>query len=321
MKLLLHIGMHKTGTSALQAFLRGQAPALTAQGVLYPRHGQHHDGAHHQLWHALADRSDTQAFREAIEAEAASHDRPIDTLLLSSEMLEKLCLEPTRRANIEAFIRGFDAVRVIYVLRNQAEVVQSIYKQWIMDDAIRLTIGPADFLTTHGDQLHYSLFTQAWAGLPGPVSLQALGYKADWAALWAGFARATGLSLDASSETRRLNASMDGERLKLKHWLNCHAPRDAVDFDLKAFLKRHFANGPATSLFRDKAQLDAFQAQYAADNRVMATRWHVADLDQGHLAGAPFQTASPALVARFFARLAEDPETVASGLRQVDPGG
>ena len=39
MKLILHIGSAKTGTSTLQKTLRTQEDALVAQGVLYPRTG------------------------------------------------------------------------------------------------------------------------------------------------------------------------------------------------------------------------------------------------------------------------------------------
>ena len=39
MKLVLHVGIHKTGTSAIQAFCKENRATLAEIGVLYPKTG------------------------------------------------------------------------------------------------------------------------------------------------------------------------------------------------------------------------------------------------------------------------------------------
>ena len=102
MKILLHMGQVKTGTTALQQSLHAAADTLRERGVCYPRFG-HGAIAHHLLmplcgagpkmprW-SLSDLGGTEeAVRKAREAWAATCDdirsNPPDLLILSSELL------------------------------------------------------------------------------------------------------------------------------------------------------------------------------------------------------------------------------------------
>jgi hypothetical protein len=49
MKLILHIGTHKTGTTSLQAWLANNREALAANGVSYPHATVAHGSGHHRL--------------------------------------------------------------------------------------------------------------------------------------------------------------------------------------------------------------------------------------------------------------------------------
>ena len=52
MRIILHIGVYKTGTTAVQSFLARNRSALAEQGVLYPESFTRFD-AHHPLPWAL----------------------------------------------------------------------------------------------------------------------------------------------------------------------------------------------------------------------------------------------------------------------------
>ena len=102
MKILLHMGQVKTGTTALQQSLHSAADTLRERGVCYPRFGggaiAHHllmplcgAGPKMPLW-SLNDLGGTEeAVRKAREAWAATCDdirsNPPDLLILSSELL------------------------------------------------------------------------------------------------------------------------------------------------------------------------------------------------------------------------------------------
>src|SRR3954447_10177543 len=50
---LVHIGMHKTGTTAMQTLLAQQRPSLLEQGVVYPGTGEDH----HRLARSLTQQA------------------------------------------------------------------------------------------------------------------------------------------------------------------------------------------------------------------------------------------------------------------------
>lgn len=66
----LHIGFHKAGSSTVQAFLRDNAPALAARGVVYPTAGLERRAGHHHLADAILagrDLPEIAAIRAAAE--------------------------------------------------------------------------------------------------------------------------------------------------------------------------------------------------------------------------------------------------------------
>lgn len=314
MRLILHVGMHKTGTSALQAKLRSNAHALLQQRILYPAHGRYHDGSHHGLWPALASAGSTSDFLRALSAECEAQSSPVDTVLISSELLEKVGMNAKRSENIHTFLDSFDDVHVLYFLRNQGEVIQSIFKQWVKDDTLRIGMGPSEFLRTQGAHLFYSRYCDWWSSLDRHVRLSVSLYDGKWESLWTRFQDMSGFQIADGEPSRIYNASMDGRQLKLKHWLNRHVPREQIDFDLNSWLTKNFPSTPRTSLFKSEEDFRDFQSAYDEDNARLAKEWGVSGLDSGRVSGAYFQTASPELVEVFFAKLRQDAATRDSAL-------
>ncbi len=126
MTVYVHIGLHKTGTSSIQAFLRKNKPALLERGYLYPRTGWT-AGGHHNLAYELLGR---KRFSEApgrladLEAELATAPHAI----LSSEELEFLELADVRR--LKAAL-GEREARIIVYLRRQDALIGSTYAQQV----------------------------------------------------------------------------------------------------------------------------------------------------------------------------------------------
>ncbi|MBY6203107.1 hypothetical protein KUV65_17180 [Maritalea mobilis] len=301
--------MHKTGTSAIQAHLRANAPELLRQGVLYPTTGQAHDGAHHGLWQALHDHDETAQFIAALEEEISAQGDSVTSILLSSELLEKLAQDPRRAANLATFLELFGRIDVLYFVRNQAKVIQSIYKQWVKDDAVRLSAGPNEFLQQHGGQLFYSKYADWWDAFDDRIALKVGLYDGNWDTLWDQFRNFSGVVLDGCGNSRLYNPSLDGECLKIKHWLNANVPIEAIDFPVNRWLLQNFSSKPKTTLFEDEIALNAFQAHYQAENESFQSRWQIDGLDKAGNKGPYFRTASPALISRFRQAVLQDPTT------------
>ncbi|MDD9945246.1 MAG: hypothetical protein OXU20_29655 [Myxococcales bacterium] len=141
MRVLIHIGSTKTGSSAFQAYCDSQRDALGRLGVLYPSVGVV-DGAHHLLAaasHPTAHRMHADFFEQqnkpreklffemASEIEAQAQQSGCHTLLLSSEYLWGVFPEEVYAAWRKAF--AFAPIQVGALLRRPDNWVQSVYLQ------------------------------------------------------------------------------------------------------------------------------------------------------------------------------------------------
>lgn len=146
-EILLHIGLHKSGTSSIQNFLSGNAEALARQGICYPRAGRRRieaEGeylAHHQLATRLnpkfTDREELSRIREAFRAEVAGHDR----VLVSSEGFARI-------RDFDAFdwfFEGFRLRAIVYV-RELADYAVAAYQEAVQGSDLYCSF---DFYLTH----------------------------------------------------------------------------------------------------------------------------------------------------------------------------
>lgn len=174
-KLILHIGVHKTGTTSIQRFLSRNSQALRRQGILYTESGRpltYPDG-HHQLAWALLGRNGVRdlACWSDVLAEFRASDCPV--ALLSSEGL--CTLRDRQVAKLAALVGGFD-VRVIMYVRDPVSYMIASYKMGIilsnrtesLGEFVRREIHRCDFRRSHG----------TWCRHFGAGSVLLLSYEA-----------------------------------------------------------------------------------------------------------------------------------------------
>ncbi|SLN69120.1 hypothetical protein [Roseisalinus antarcticus] len=119
-RIVLHIGMNKTGSTAIQSFFLDNAAALGRQGVLYPETGRGRFRQHLELARALgfdlggrpAPETGPEALRRALDAEIARAGA--DLVVLSSENFSRR-RDPAR---VAAFFAGHDVRILVYVRRH-----------------------------------------------------------------------------------------------------------------------------------------------------------------------------------------------------------
>lgn len=133
-KVYLHIGAHKTGTSYLQHLFYLNHAKLARAGIHYPLIGP--NDAHHALAAAWIDLPDLPAgffgkggpdklWNDLI----ARYARAPGTVFLSAENLSRQSPQAVDFADLARRLQAFDEVRVIYTLRRQADLVQSLWMQ------------------------------------------------------------------------------------------------------------------------------------------------------------------------------------------------
>src|SRR5579862_4732905 len=169
-RLLLHAGVHRTGTTAIQQMLRSNAEQLACNGILYPRyHAAPPDAVNHQhlAWDIHNETIDRVALRGWVESLARSD---ATTVVLSAEDFCRL----RDLTFLECFRDLFEIEAVLY-LRRQDEWVNSWYNlnvKWPFDAALS-SCTPTEFLG-HLNEFHWIRYfdtVERWANAIGAEHL------------------------------------------------------------------------------------------------------------------------------------------------------
>lgn len=128
-ELVIHIGIGKTGTSALQGVLSRGQDQLAACGVLYPLTGRGAADAHHWLapigpqpWGGYK-----KLYQELLSEIRKAHP---EIVLLSSEQYSYT--RPEHISNIASIFSGYDT-KIVFIVRPQVQLLPSVWLQKLKD--------------------------------------------------------------------------------------------------------------------------------------------------------------------------------------------
>ncbi len=246
MRLLLHIGTHKTGTTSVQMFCARNRDTLRRQGIWYPDYdliGRQGYFAHHHLAHALAGlptsrgtRPEAFEFLAAIRAQAA----PDETVLISAEPFWRHVCPPVelleneyladggaatywqrRRDYVRALRDAFGdlEVEVAVVLRRQDQCAESLYKERVKGTDYAEDFGT--YLTAFEHRLRYFDQLMVWAAFFQTIHVLVYEDLVEDGNLVGGFFRS--LDLDVSGDLppqRKSNISLNNDLIEFKRRLN-----------------------------------------------------------------------------------------------------
>lgn len=177
MKVILHIGWHKTGTSSLQTFLsNNKALLLEKHGIMYPDTGliSH---AHHKLAWSLQDPLVSQWAKKISFNTPAEEiftllftecrNRNAETVLLSSEEFSQ-----TEKYSISrlASVLKTHQVTIVAYIRRQDKYLESLYNQLIKTSFMRYKLDLDRFIENKikEDGLNYMNYFPKWSAVfPG----------------------------------------------------------------------------------------------------------------------------------------------------------
>lgn len=155
-KLMIHAGIHRTGTTAIQYKFSHNRAALLSRGVLYPGEGVNHEAIAWALHRKQLSGADLVALLETEITPA------ITSLVLSAE---DFAMHKTL-AWLKPLTERFDCRATIY-LRRQDEWLMSWYNQHIKwpFDAQKSRMSPEEFLLTLDDYhwLDFEALLHRWA--------------------------------------------------------------------------------------------------------------------------------------------------------------
>lgn len=126
----IHIGTHKTGTTAIQVTMRTLAETLRREGVLYPSAAVYHAGHHNIVFEMLGDERFDLALGTLDDLCEEIRNAAAERICLSSEAFEYLHASPQHLAHLRDAIRalGYTPVVLLYV-RPQADYVESLFAE------------------------------------------------------------------------------------------------------------------------------------------------------------------------------------------------
>lgn len=158
-RVILHIGRHKTGTTAIQRFLRRNAELLAANGFCYPDYGIRGFG-HHEIGASITREAVSrlkcnsgEVVRELRNGlDAALHEQN-STVIISSESFQNCAPAVVRK-----LFDGYDVEVVVY-LREQVRYLLSAYAQKVQATDYAETLESFHQANSHST---YEEFLESW---------------------------------------------------------------------------------------------------------------------------------------------------------------
>jgi hypothetical protein len=166
MTVYLHIGLHKTGTSSIQAFLKKNKPALHRLGYLYPKAGWT-AGGHHNLAYELLGKKRFSHTAGRLADLAPEIEREPNAIL-SSEEFEFLELAEVRR--LREALGGREAKVIVY-LRRQDALIASTYAQQVKMGAKMKPFTAYAVASLYNARFDFAQLLARWAAAFGQDSL------------------------------------------------------------------------------------------------------------------------------------------------------
>jgi hypothetical protein len=161
--LVIHAGMHKTGSSSIQSSLFLNRDALNEHGIAYPERGLVKDeevGFRHLKF---SNSLKQHAFNEAALLSEIVHLNSLSasTIVISHEDLLRLDLHEKA---LKLLGESFNISLVAYV-KDPILYFNDKYKEWVR--RMGCALEPADFVLQHFDYLHWDRLAKKWESFIG----------------------------------------------------------------------------------------------------------------------------------------------------------
>lgn len=174
MRLILHIGTHKTGTSSLQEFLRNNEEVLARKGIYYARISKTKNANRLAKWVIFKQRKKVKSFIE--DHMQRAREINAHTLLISAESFFAMVknfiqfkdneISDYWESETEAvnFFRDVlpaeSAIKIVAYLRRQDRFIESYYSQAIKTHSVDLSID--EFRIFMNEALDYWRHMKVW---------------------------------------------------------------------------------------------------------------------------------------------------------------
>ena len=295
MKLVLHIGTPKTGSTSLQTSCARNADWLASRGVIYPDMLSP-DANHITLFYAtshfihpfardygLKSEAEVGQFRARLTAHIARQRKAgAGTMLMSSENLSGNYRSPIGVQNLADMVAPlFDDIRIVVYLRRQDDAILSMYAEFMrrgfselnFPEFLDTALGPMTMLP----YLDYSHLLSQWVAAFGRAAIEvrlferARAAKGGLIADFLAMALGPGSALDGFAHVPELNISPSAPALEFLRRLHPYVPnrKNGVQNPVRERLRRRIDQLPADP----RPQMSAAQSDRILSHFAEANRW------------------------------------------------
>lgn len=172
MKIILHIGTHKTGSTALQMCFNENREAIREAGVYYPE-GQGRWPGHPKLAWWFRDGKIKECEEYLSRAVEAATEHGCDRIFISSEEFSQM---PVKHLSL---LKEFGTVQVLVFLRAQDHYLESMYNQHVKSYDLRFRGSIFEFFMYHDlhTRMNYFHILQKWSHLFNEENVRAVSYS------------------------------------------------------------------------------------------------------------------------------------------------
>jgi len=249
--IVLHIGLHKTGTSSIQETLRANRDRLIERGVLYPRSlpGNHSNLFYNafsptpETYHANRARGLTReeiATRTARTLDALTRevaDSPCGTIVFSGEDACTFRMDAAERAHaFFSTLTPSPTIEILLYTRHPVDYIASAVQENVKGNG--LTIARAKQIHMGAAPRRYQRIYDVYAGVFGKAAVRFRSFemaRAGKGGLIGDFLGAIGSDAAGIEEVRR-NESIAGELVPFLSALNAETPPLALSKEDAALL-------------------------------------------------------------------------------------
>lgn len=289
--LILHVGLHKTGTTYLQHHLVSHRDALRKRGVLVPKTGYLSADATFNMrdggspgFQGLASAARDQAPKVWNTLYQEIENSGLKTVVISSENMLFPTSE-TRETHIRDLmtaVSGFRSVKVIALARNPVVQLESFYKEWVSCGARSGARSIEEFCVDHApsfmDMGH--LFAPFEDALGSQVVLGDFD-QLKKGGLWDGFCTLAGLPRDLATQATTHYPSADRESTQVLQLMNMLVPNAEQRRNiLRSYFSTYDAPRSKLSLLPPTHRLALLDMWQEKSQDFAAARGYAPNLDQ-----------------------------------------
>ena len=216
MKLILHIGNHKTGTTTIQSSLkRNRVKLMKRYGILYPDSFRI-AGAHHILPATILGEDSILGveIKKPLEQIIGSFSKELksknpDTVVLGSEEFFRFSKEDM--SGLKELFSLFDKVVIAVYLRNQFDHIESSYRFSVLWEDSHLELNFSDYLTRNlsSDYHCYDIRLKEWHDYFPSIKMKVFDFGTEAeSGLLRGFYRKL-LNIEFDTEESKENSSLN----------------------------------------------------------------------------------------------------------------